>query len=326
MSWLTNAYTQAGTTITTVAAVLVLLIGGLLVADKDTTTGSLISFYALAALIRGPLSVIVGAVPEVLSAGESLVRLNALLDIDEPPPYHGSRHPNAALPVIVRDVHFRYAEGPPVLIGASLQIDAGELVAITGDNGAGKTTIAALILGLYGPARGSLLAAGVPFAELDIRALRRRLAVVDQDPFLLAATVAENIAYGNESASAEDIRQAARAATVDGIIERLPHGYETMVGEDGGLISGGQRQRIAIARALLRAPELLILDEPTSSLDQPSIATLMSNLRDGSHADAILVISHHADVIAAADRVYHLSDGVLSETGSPLVGSQREGA
>jgi ABC-type bacteriocin/lantibiotic exporter with double-glycine peptidase domain len=326
MAWLGAAYVQAGSAMTTVAAILVLLVGGLAVVHGDASLGALISFYALAALVRGQLSTIVTAVPEIVSAGESLVRLNTLLEADEPQPYRGLRAPDAVLPIVVQDVDFHYEGGPAVLRGASLEIERGELVVLTGANGAGKTTLAALILGLYKPVSGSLVAAGVPFAELDIRALRRRIALVGQDPILFPGTIAQNIGYGSPTSAPADIVRAARSSTADAFISGLPQGYDTPVGEEGGLLSGGQGQRIAIARALLHAPELLILDEPTANLDQESVGALVSNLRQRSRAGAILVISHHPEVIAAADRAYLLSEGTLSLSSSSYASLRRQGA
>jgi ABC-type bacteriocin/lantibiotic exporter with double-glycine peptidase domain len=325
MVWLNSAYAQAGSAITTCAAVLVLLVGGLLVINKDATIGSLVAFYALAALTRGQLSAIVNAVPQIVEAGQSLARLDALLDADPPQPYDGDRDPGAVLPLTVSDVRFGYDGGAPVLAGASLELHRGDVVVITGPNGAGKTTLAGLIAGFYAPQSGSLSAAGTPYAELDMRAVRRRLAIVDQDPILFSGTIAENIAYGSPDATESEIRQAARSATANAFIDELPQGFDTPVGEQGVLLSGGQRQRIAIARALLRAPELLILDEPTASLDQRSIAELGAMLNDGAGAGAILVISHNPEVIAAADRIYTLSDGLLHLAGSSLAAAPRQG-
>jgi ATP-binding cassette subfamily B protein len=207
---------------------------------------------------------------------------------------------------------FSYDGRAPVLRDATLEVRPGECVAIVGANGAGKSTIANLILGFYRPDGGRLQAGGVDYDRLDIAALRRRFAIVDQDPILFAGTIAENIAYGDPWAGAERVQAAARAATADGFIAALPGGYDTRVGDEGGLLAGGERQRIAIARALLREPDLLILDEPTTSLDQESVEALLAALRSVANERAILVISHDPTVVEAADRVYRLADGVTS--------------
>jgi ABC-type multidrug transport system fused ATPase/permease subunit len=282
-------------------------VGGTAVAKGDMTLGSLVSFYALAALLRGPLSTIATVIPDVIAGGESLARLQAILDTDEPQPYHGSRSPRELLPMVVRDVHFSYRDGQPVLRGISLEINPGERVAIVGPNGTGKSTIAALVLGLYRPARGELLACGVPFDELDIKELRRRIAIVPEDPILFPGTIADNIAYGAPGADRVQIAEAARKATADAFIRELPSGYDTPVGDEGELLSSGQRQRIAIARALIREPTLLILDEPTTSLDRESVAELVAELSEVDDDAAILLISHDAAVVAGADSVHRLA-------------------
>jgi ABC-type bacteriocin/lantibiotic exporter with double-glycine peptidase domain len=309
VAWLQNAYVQANGAVATLTAVTVLVVGGTAVANGDMTLGSMLSFYALAALLRGPLGMIATVIPDVISGGESLARLQAILQADEAQPYDGARTPDAVLPLVIRSVHFGYRAGEPVLRGTSLEINPGERVAIIGANGVGKSTIAALILGLYRPARGELLAAGVPFDEIDIKALRRQIAIVPEDPILFPGTIAENIAYGAPDADQGRVADAARRATAHGFIADLPAGYDTPVGDEGELLSSGQRQRIAIARALIRDPTLLILDEPTTSLDRESVSELMAELSDVPGDRAVLVISHDAEVVVGADRVHRLEAG-----------------
>jgi ATP-binding cassette, subfamily B, bacterial len=306
MAWMQNAYVQANSLAAMLIAVIVLIVGGSAVANEDMTLGSLISFYALAALLRGQLNTIASVVPEIIAGGESLTRLQDILEADEPQPYAGTRPPAAVLPIVLADVHFGYREGAEVLHGTSLEINAGELVAIVGPNGVGKSTVAALILGLYRPQRGELLAAGVRFDDLDMLALRRRIAVVPEDPILFPGTIAENIAYGSPAPDMQGISEAARRATADRFISTLGDGYGTSVGDEGELLSGGQRQRIAIARALMREPRLLILDEPTTSLDRESVSELIGELSDVADDRAILLISHDSAVTAGADRVHEL--------------------
>jgi ATP-binding cassette subfamily B protein len=309
-----------------VAAVVVLVVGGLAVVDGQTSLGSLVAFYGLAALQRGQLSTIAVAVPQIVSAGESLARVREVLEADQPSPYSGREIPSRLLPVVLRDVHFAYQEEVPVLRGASMQVTGGEMIAIVGPNGAGKSTIASLILGFYRPTSGSLLAAEMPYDTLDIRVLRQRVATVAQDPVLFSATVAENIGYGEPAADRTRIARAAQMAAADEFIAQLPDGYDTPIGDEGDLLSGGQRQRIAIARALLRAPELLILDEPTANLDRRSVADLLRMLQESASPErAVIVISHDPEVVVAADRVYSLRDGVLSAEAftGPALAEQR---
>jgi ATP-binding cassette subfamily B protein len=185
---------------------------------------------------------------------------------------------------------------------------------VFGPNGAGKTTMVSLILGLYRPQSGRLLADGVPYDELDMRALRASVGVVLQDPIIFSGTIAENIAYGRPAATPDDIRGAAQRATADAFIGKLPDGYDTEVGYDGCLLSGGQRQRISIARALMARPALLMFDEPTSHLDDVSIRTLLENLRRFPGAPTVLTISHDPEAASSAEVIYNLRDGRIMRT------------
>jgi ABC-type multidrug transport system fused ATPase/permease subunit len=207
----------------------------------------------------------------------------------------------------LRDVEFGYRDGAPVLRGFGLVLQRGERVALVGGNGAGKTTVATLLLGLYRPWGGRAEADGVPYDELDIRALRRLIGFVPQRPTLLPLTIAGNIAYGAGDHDAAGIRAAAELAGADAL------GYDTHVGDEGERVSGGERQRIAIARALVKRPAVLILDEPTNSLDHEAVARILANLRELPNEPAVLVISHDPTVIDDADRVVHLVDGVAAE-------------
>jgi ABC-type bacteriocin/lantibiotic exporter with double-glycine peptidase domain len=173
------------------------------------------------------------------------------------------------------------------------------------------------MLGLYRPDAGRLLADGIPYDELDVRELRRSLGVLLQDPVLFRGSVWDNIAYGAASAGDEEVAAAAHAATADEVIERLPHGYLTEVGDDGGQISSGQRQRIALARALMGRPPLLIVDEPTSHLDEPTTMQLTQNLRRLPWGPAVLLITHDPLVATSADRVLEMRDGRVVAEAAP---------
>jgi ABC-type multidrug transport system fused ATPase/permease subunit len=313
MAWTGAAYVQANSVVAMITAVAVLVVGGAAVIDHRTTLGSLASFFALCALLRGHLGIAASAIPAVVEGTESLRRLQPILEADEPQPYTGTTTAHRALPLELRGAGFGYGGRPPVLRDVTLEIRAGECVAITGPNGAGKTTIANLVLGLFRPDTGIVHAAGVPYDRLAMAALRRRMAYVGQDPVLFAGTIAANIAYGEPDADHRRVVEAARKANADDFISALPDGYETKIGDEGSLLSGGERQRIALARALLREPELLILDEPTTSLDIVSARSVLDCLDSVRNDRAVLVISHDPAVIDAADRVYRLLDGIAVE-------------
>jgi ABC-type bacteriocin/lantibiotic exporter with double-glycine peptidase domain len=207
-------------------------------------------------------------------------------------------------------VSFSYEE-TPVLREINLSITPHSLTAITGANGAGKTTIASLMLGLYRPQRGQVYADGHPFDALDLRHLRASIGVVTQDPLVFFGTIRENITYGCSQVSDEEIFRAAKMALAHDFIQRLPNGYETVVGEKGILLSGGQRQRLAIARAFLRRPALVILDEPTNQLDEETIARLLENLRNMNERPSTLIISHQKIILSAVENRYRIDDGRL---------------
>jgi ATP-binding cassette subfamily B protein len=166
-----------------------------------------------------------------------------------------------------------------------------------------------LVLGFFRPQRGLLLADGRPFDDLDLRSVRRHIGVVLQEPLLVDGTIAENLAYPDLDLSGDELVAAARLATADDFVTRLPQGYDTRVGDGGLILSGGQRQRLAIARALVRAPRLLILDEPTNSLDERSLREVLDNLSSLPSAPAVLLISHDQRALAGADVVVHLHEG-----------------
>jgi ATP-binding cassette subfamily B protein len=199
--------------------------------------------------------------------------------------------------------------GMRALSGVSLVVPEGSVVALLGPNGAGKSTIVSLMLGLYRPGSGRLLADGIPYDELDMHVLRRQIGVVLQDPIILPGSIAENIAYGHADATMADIRRAAEWSTAAGYIEALPQGYETQAGDEGSLLSGGQRQRIAIARALIADPALLILDEPTTYLDEASIRALTTNLNALPGGPSVLIVTHDPEAARGVDSVARLRDG-----------------
>src|SRR5690606_8402066 len=203
--------------------------------------------------------------------------------------------------VVFDRVSFSYGGGPRVLDGIDLHIRPGEAVALVGPSGAGKSTLAALPQRLCDPSSGVIRLDGVDIRQIEQRSLRRHIGVVLQDAVLFNDTVLNNIAYGRPGASRAEIEAAARAANAHEFIERLPEGYNTVVGERGGLLSGGERQRIAIARALLKDPPILVLDEATSALDAESEALVQEALARLVRGRTTLVIAHRLSTVVDAD-------------------------
>jgi ATP-binding cassette subfamily B (MDR/TAP) protein 1 len=220
----------------------------------------------------------------------------------------------------IRDVVFAYPTAPCKVVcdGYSLRIEAGQMVALCGPSGAGKSTIIALIERFYDPLQGAVLLDGVDLRSLNVRWLRQQIGLVGQEPVLFSGTVAENIAYGLEGASQEDVEEAARAANAHDFVCAMPTGYVTLVGMGGGKLSGGQKQRVAIARAIVRKPAILLLDEATSALDSASERVVQAAL------DAIMAkekrttvaIAHRLSTIRQADKIAVVDGGKVVEQGT----------
>jgi ATP-binding cassette subfamily B protein len=215
-----------------------------------------------------------------------------------------------------RDVHFAYRGRSATLDGISVRIQAGQTVAVVGPTGSGKSTLVKLLLRFREADAGQVLLDGVPVDQYRLGDLRRNLGLVAQDTFLFAGTVADNIRYGSFGASREEVIAAARAAEADGFIQRLPDGYETVVGERGQQLSGGQQQRIALARAVLKDPPVLVLDEATSAVDNETEAAIQRSLEHITRDRTTLVIAHRLSTVRHADRIYVLDEGRITEAGT----------
>jgi len=308
--WSGALYSVSQQALIAVSGVVVLVVGGTMVSAGTMTIGALLSFFAGLMLLRNPLHNLMTGMPRLMEGAESLRHFLAFLDSGELEPYQGTRRIAFTGAVSLRDVSFSYTE-TPVLSSTTLDLVPGEVVAIVGRNGSGKSTIVNLILGFYRPGRGAVLADGVPYEELDVRALRRSIAVVTQDPILVPGTIRENLTYGHADATHDDVTRISQIVGVDRFAEPFPDKYDTEVGDDGKRLSGGQKQRLSLGRALLSRPRLLILDEPMNHLDEADGAAFLHRLISAAGQPAILLISHRDDV-SIADRVYRLDEGRLS--------------
>jgi ABC-type multidrug transport system fused ATPase/permease subunit len=217
--------------------------------------------------------------------------------------------------VVFEGVTFAYRPDVPVLHDIALTIAPRTMVALVGPSGAGKTTLAQLILRFFDPAEGRILIDGNDLRELNLRWYRERIGLVPQDVFLFDRTVADNISYGNTSAGQEEVLAAATAANALEFIEQMPEGFETLIGERGVKLSGGQRQRIAIAREFLRNPRILILDEATSSLDSATERLIQQAMETLLAGRTSVVIAHRLSTVLRADKIVVLDEGRIVEIG-----------
>jgi ABC-type multidrug transport system fused ATPase/permease subunit len=298
-----------------------LLVGGRQAIRGQLTVGEFVAFYGYVLMLAGPMRMLGIALGMAQRAVASGARVFEVLDreprIVAPPgapplPPGGGR-------VELRGVDSGFGEGAEarqVLRGIDLSVEAGRSIALVGATGSGKTTLVGLLPRLYDPTAGEVLIDGVDVRSVDLESLRREIAFVSDDPFLFSASVRENIGYARPEASDEEIRLAARRAGIDEFVEGLADGYDTLVGERGLTVSGGQRQRLAIARALIRDPRILILDDATSSVDATTEARIGQALREAMRGRTTFVIAHRMSTIALADEIVVLEDGRVAARGT----------
>ena len=303
----------------------ILLFGSWLVMNGDNglTSELFISYVMLFVLMIPPAKDLTTAFSQMRKGRACADRIEAFLN-EEEEEYEvsgekweaGSSEGVSSTAVELQHVNFSYNEGVPVLKDINISVPRGTTLALVGSSGSGKSTIADLICRFYECREGKILLDGKPIADMPLAELRSRIGVVAQDTLLFNDTVAANIAFGRPGASRDEIEQAARAAQAHEFISAMPEGYDTNIGEGGGMLSGGQRQRISIARALLRNPELLILDEATSALDTESEHLLQATLGEVLKGRTAIVIAHRLSTVAGADEIVVLDHGTIVERGT----------
>jgi ATP-binding cassette subfamily B protein len=309
-------------TVTTLCTILIMTIGGFHVLQGSLSLGSLLIFLAYLASLYAPIESFVYSYAEMSSMSINAGRVLEVLESEE----QVQNSPRAkSLPespsgkrghIRLENITFGYEPDRPVLRGVSMEVLPGETVAVVGHTGVGKSTLASLLPRLFDPWEGRVTIDGWDIRDLLLESLRKQIAIVLQQPFLLPLTIAENIAYGRPGASRAEIEAAARAANAHPFIERLPNGYETIIGERGATLSGGERQRLSIARALLKDARILILDEPTSALDAQTEVQLLDALDRLMEGRTTLIIAHRLSTIRRAHRIVVLRDGRVAEMGT----------
>jgi ATP-binding cassette subfamily B protein len=282
------------------------------------SVGDILVFLAYLGMLYQPMNTFSQSASVIQSAKAQLKRvfeiIDAVPDIQDRP--NAITLPRVKGALEFRNVSFEYQSGHPVLDGVNLKINPAQIVAVVGRTGAGKTTLASLLLRFYDPTEGAVCLDGHDMRDLKLGWLRLQVSVVLQDPILFSATVTENIAYGRPGASFDEIQKAARRAQADEFIQNLPEGYNTVLGERAVNLSGGQRQRLSIARAFLKNAPILILDEPTSALDVHTEEALLAALRELMRGRTTFVIAHRLSTIRRADLVVVLENGRIIEMGT----------
>jgi ATP-binding cassette subfamily B protein len=302
-----------------VGSAVVFLVGGYRVISGAITMGTLVAFVAYQMRLVSPIQALMALYTSLATARVSLKRVHEILDtpveVDEEPDAVSLRAVRGE--VVFEDVAFTHDRGDPVLDGVTLALRAGERVAVVGRSGEGKSTIADLLVRHIDPQRGRVRLDGNDIKHVRLSDLRRWIAVVDQEPFVFHASIADNIRYARPDALASEVLDAAHTAGLSDLLERLPEGLNTIVGERGRALSAGERQRVAIARALLSDPAVLVLDEATSALDPATEAHVLAGYDAVMRNRTTIIITHRLELARRADRVVVLQGGRIVEEGAP---------
>ena len=306
----------------------VFLYGGYRVITEATTLGTFVAFMAYQMRLLFPVQALMGLYANLASARASLVRVHELWDtpLDVVEAEGAERLERASGALVLEDVRLGFGRGGEVLEGMSLEVPAGQVVALVGASGSGKSTIADLLSRQLDPDGGRVLLDGRDVRALALGDVRRNVAVVEQDPFIFHASIAENVRYAKPDATDPEVAGALAAAALDGLLASLPEGAETVVGERGRQLSAGERQRVAVARAFLADPAVLVFDEATGALDPASEAQVLEGYAALMHGRTTVLITHRPELARRAERAVVLRDGRVVQDGRPADLDSRPGA
>jgi len=282
------------------------------------TVGALTVFLSYLNKFFNPVKELAKMTVNIAQATVALERIQHILEADMIIPQKpGARDPGKLKgDIVFEHIYFAYKPEAPVLKDINLTIKSGQQIGICGPTGGGKSTIASLIPRLYDPTSGRVLIDGTAITEYTIEGLRREIGIVLQDTMLFFGSIRDNIAYGRPDATEKEIMEAATLANADEFITKLPMGYDTIIGERGVTLSGGERQRIGIARAVVRNAPILILDEPTASLDTASEKIVSEALERLMKGRTVITISHRLNTILTADKIFVIKEGIVAEEGT----------
>ena len=307
--------------------IVLLWVGGYFVLQQAITPGELLSFYAVIGYFTGPVSELIGMNKVIQDAFIAADRLFEIMDLEKEKEIDRIElEPGMIGDIVFENVHFRYGSRVTVFEDFNVTISRGQITAFVGESGSGKTTLANILQKLYPIREGRIFIGDMNLEYISRKSLRKRISVVPQSLDLFAGNVVENIAVGTFEPDMDKIVKICKQLGIIDFIEQLPNGFETYLGENGTNLSGGQKQRIAIARALYREPDILILDEATSSLDSDSeqyIQRMMKRLKD--EEKTVIVITHKMSTVRGADKIYVLEDGTIVEEGTHASLTENEG-
>lgn len=317
--FLSNGQQTLTGAIAAIGSTVILWVGTVSVLDGNMTIGKLITFNALLAYFLDPVKNLINLQPTMQTAIVAADRLSEILELSsEKDENEENRLKDISLkqPITISNLDFRYGTRQLVLKDINMQIMPGEKIALVGESGSGKTTLVKLLMHFYDWEKGEICFGNYNAKDINLEALREKVAYISQDIFLFSGTIRENLALGNEYASLEEIIEACKLSKANEFIEKLPMRYETMLEENGANLSGGQKQRLAIARALLKKPDILIMDEATSNLDSVTEKAIEKTINDLPDSITTIIIAHRLSTIMRCDKIYVLQDGSIIEQGS----------
>ena len=319
LSWVSNLQGSLVGFIELTGGIVILWVGAYSVIKGNLTIGQLITFNSLLAYFLDPVKNLINLQPQMQTAIVAADRLGEILDLEpertsseEKKLYPGSLQGD----ILYKNVTFRYGTRRPVLEHISINVKQGQKIALVGESGSGKTTLVKLLLNLYSPEEGEILINGNNIKDINLESLRDKIAYIPQETFLFSGSIMENLTLGLDDVTTEDVIEASKKASAHDFINEMPLRYETRLEENGSNLSGGQRQRLAIARAILKKPDILILDEATSNLDSITERAIQETIDEYAKDMSIIIIAHRLSTIKRCDMIYVMEKGKIVEAGS----------